>query len=302
MLAGEAETALRQLNELAQQGKDIARLVSELLNHFRNLLIFQVLRGDLRLIEASEAEVAALQGQANRLHSDAVTRMLEVLTDCEGRLRDSTSKKILVEVTLLKMIEARNAVSIDTVLKQVQQLRAEAAAGAPKSAAPKAAPAPAAKPAPRAAPMTAAPPPGDTDLGQLWEKLVDAVSRASPFVHAYFKEAHAVSFVKNVLTIGFDPEDAEHLPLVDNSKNHALVQTKLAELGHPNTQVRFIQHEAPLREKKAAPAPRPPASAAPAPAAAAPEAAPLSQEDFKNDPLIQKALEIFKGRIIEVRS
>ena len=51
---------------------------------------------------------------------------MEVLTDCEGRLRDTASKKILVEVTLLKMIEARHAVSIDTVLKQVQQLRAEA--------------------------------------------------------------------------------------------------------------------------------------------------------------------------------
>ena len=28
----------------------------------------------------------------------------------------------------------------------------------------------------------------------------------------------------------------------------------------------------------------------------------LNAEDFKNDPLIQKALEVFKGRIIEVRS
>jgi DNA polymerase-3 subunit gamma/tau len=33
--------ALRQLNDLAQQGKDLGRLISELLNHFRNLLIFQ---------------------------------------------------------------------------------------------------------------------------------------------------------------------------------------------------------------------------------------------------------------------
>jgi DNA polymerase-3 subunit gamma/tau len=300
LLAGEADTALRQLNELAQQGKDIARLVSELLSHFRNLLIFQVSRGDLRLIEASEAEAAALREQASRLHSDAVTRMLEVLTDCEGRLRDSTSKKILVEVTLLKMIEARNAVSIDTVLKQVRQLRAEAAGGAPKAASPKPASTPAAKPTPPAAPIT--PPPGDTDLNQLWANLVDAVSRASPFVRSYFKEAHPVSFVKNVLTIGFDPEDAEHLPLIDNSRNHALVQTKLAELGHPNAQVKFIQHEAPPGEKPPAPAPAPPPPAAPEKPAAAPEPASLRQDDFKNDPLIQKALEIFKGQIIDVRS
>jgi hypothetical protein len=28
----------------------------------------------------------------------------------------------------------------------------------------------------------------------------------------------------------------------------------------------------------------------------------FSKEDFKNDPLIQKALEIFKGTIVEVRA
>jgi hypothetical protein len=29
---------------------------------------------------------------------------------------------------------------------------------------------------------------------------------------------------------------------------------------------------------------------------------PFSPDDFKNDPLIQKALELFKGRIVEVRA
>ena len=32
-----------------------------------------------------------------------------------------------------------------------------------------------------------------------------------------------------------------------------------------------------------------------------PAAVPTSQEDFKNDPLIQKALEIFKGQLVNVR-
>src|SRR5579863_128702 len=39
VLAGEAEAAMRELNELASQGKDLGRLVSDLLGHFRNLLI-----------------------------------------------------------------------------------------------------------------------------------------------------------------------------------------------------------------------------------------------------------------------
>lgn len=341
VLAGETEKALRELNELAHQGKDLGRLVSELLGHFRNLLIYQVSRGDLNLIEVSEAEGATLKEQAARIGSDGLTRIMEVLTQCEGCLRDTASKKILVEVTLLKMIEARHAVSIDTVLKQVQQLRAEAAGGAPVAApAPKpATPAPAAtahrtdtshttykapaKPAPEpaATPAAAAPaaaPVGEADLGKLWVSLREAVRLASPFVATYFAEAHPVSLAKNVLTIGFDPEFAEHIPLVDNSRNHTLIQTKLAELGHHRVQVKFVKAEAPAQWKQAlaeaaasapaAPAPAPTAAAAPAKAAPAPaakmEAAPIaaSKEDFKNDPLIKKALEAFKGQIVEVRS
>ena len=37
---------------------------------------------------------------------------MEVLADAEMRLRDAASKKILLEVTLLKAIEARSARSV----------------------------------------------------------------------------------------------------------------------------------------------------------------------------------------------
>ena len=57
-------------------------------------------------------------------------------------------------------------------------------------------------------------------------------------------DANPVSFDKNVLTIGFDPEFADHLGLVDNARNHTLLQTKLAELGHANAQIKFVKVEA----------------------------------------------------------
>jgi DNA polymerase-3 subunit gamma/tau len=149
------------------------------------------------------------------------------------------------------------------------------------------------------------------ELGRLWTRLVEAVGQASPFVRSYFIEAHPVSLSKTLLTIGFDPEFAEHLALVDNSRNHTLLQTKLSELGHPNMQVKFVQAAAPPN-RPAEPVPAP----APAPSPAAPAAKPVAdapprqnpppassgKDDFKNDPLIQKALEIFKGQIVEVRS
>ncbi|MEO6034794.1 MAG: DNA polymerase III subunit gamma/tau [Verrucomicrobiota bacterium] len=336
ILAGEIEPALRELNDLAKQGKDLARLVSELLNHFRNLLIFRVSNGDMRILEVSETEAATLQEQSSALSADSLTRIMEVLTDCEGRLRDAASKKILIEVALLKAIEARNAISIETVLKHLQEMRSGIAAPAilpatapvrppERAAAPRSAAAPA-QPISQNAAAPAAVPTNESelDLDQLWAQLVESIGRASPFVRAYFGEAHPVSFAKNVFTIGFDPEFAEHLPLVDNARNHALVQTKLSELGYPKSQVKFIKAEAPANrvrlivpsEPEAIPAPAKTAGDSvsratsapviarevPVPAKTRTESVPFSKEDFKNDPLIQKALEIFKGQIVDVRS
>ena len=44
------------------------------------------------------------------------------------------------------------------------------------------------------------------------------------------------------------------------------------------------------------------ASASPQPAKEKSASVPFNKDDFKNDPLIQKALEIFKGQIVEVRA
>ena len=343
VLAGEVESALRQLNDLANNGKDLARLLSDLLNHFRNLLIFQVSRGDLRMLEVSEAEAAALAEQSKLASAEGLTRILDVFGGAEMRLRDASSKKILVEVTLLKAIEARHALSLDTVLKQLQALREgksplPAAAPAARPSAPAAAPAPSLPPP---APLPAAaivpaevaavePPPAPTpapvsgDLGDLWLQLLEAVGRASPFTRSYLKDAQPVSFAKNLLTIGFDPEFEDHIGMVDNSRNRTLLQTKLAELGHPNVQFKFIAAEPGAAVAPAAvPAPTPrsapvkpvaaPTSVAPSAASAAPAAPPVPEkekltsvpfnpQDFKNDPLIQKALEVFKGQIVEVRA
>ena len=376
VLAGDIPTALGQLNELAQGGKDLGRLLTDLLGHFRNLLIYQVSGGDQNLFEASEAELVALKDQAKLTNTDGLTRILEIFADAELRLRDAASKKILLELALLKSIEARNALPIDAIPKQLNQLRSQAGGEAaaapapvrlspavtqPAAPAPAVAPVPAALPAaaisiPRPSPVptpapapVAAPAPapapaapafalhetaGKTvNLVELWHQLVEAVGRVSPFTRGYLIDAHPVSFEKGVLIIGYDPEFVDHLGLVDNSRNHTLLATKLSELGHPNSMIKFIKAEAPAGwERKpttilpptVTPAPPAPAPAAPkaaaaangatAKAAVAPAAAPaapaekktvsvaFNKDEFKNDPLIQKALEVFKGSIVDVRN
>ena len=309
VLNGDSTTTLTELNALASQGKDLGRLVGDLLGHFRNRLVFVVSKGDLSLLEISEAEAAALQAGAKLGNEQALVRVLDVLTDCEGRLRLATSKKILIEVSLLKAAQAMSALGIDEVLGQLQKLRDNEPASTGQ-AVPTAAPQPVAKPSaptmptPKPTPAPApAKPPEIFDLQTLWAQLAAAASKASPFMQTYFQQAHAVSFSKGVFVIGVTEE---HLTLVDNRRNHEMLSEQIAALGHTDVQFSFTSKPPPGGRTAAPvldPIDEPPAvvRAKREMPKAAPQPVKIDPEEFKNDPLIQKAMELFRGRIVEVR-
>src|SRR5688572_16609147 len=135
LLHGDVPTVLTEFNELAQHGKDLGKFLADLLQHLRNLLVFQISRGDTRLLEVSEGELVMLTEQSSLVTSDALTRIMEVLTQTESGLRDASSKRIYIEVALMRAIEARNAVSIDAILKRLNELRGDAGAASTATAA-----------------------------------------------------------------------------------------------------------------------------------------------------------------------
>jgi DNA polymerase III subunit gamma/tau len=338
LLTGRLGEALRLLEDLARHGKDLARLLAELLNHFRTLLLYHLAPTEVHQAGLPESQTAALADHAALADPPAIGRILEVLIDYEWRLRDAPSKRILLEIALLKAIEVRQSVPLDAVLRQLQALRdgqpqlppAPAPAPAPQPSQPLASsskstpavlqdsptPSTSIAPPPQPPPSTTPTPPA-SDLGQLWQTVLDAVGRVSPFTRSYLLEAHPVSFTNQLLVIGFDPQFSDHLELADNLKNRTLIQTKLKELGYANAQVKLVKADAPNPTSTSTPqAPDPTIPTATPPPAATPDPpsagtsrtpparppAALDKNEFKNDPLIQKALEIFKAQIVEVRA
>ncbi len=336
VLAGEVERALRQLNDLANHGKDLGRLLSDLLNHFRNLLIFQVsrrrpehaggFRGRSRGAEGAIPDGRrggpdAHHGSPGRGGDAAARRGFEEDSGRSGPAQSHRSPQRGEH-----RFAAQAAPEFARRKGRRSRWRPRARGGGQPEACASSGRLRRLRPRRHALPCRRArrrsraagwhelrrAPAGD--LAELWARLLEAVGRASPFTRTYLLEAHPVSFQKNVFTIGFDPEFEDHLGLVDNARNHTLLQTKLLELGHPNAQIKFIKAEAPAEPRgraggtgstaraRAAPTlpPKPPAPAKPAAAPAAPvkeklAAVPFSKDDFKNDPLIQKALGDLQG-------
>ena len=358
LLEGDVATTLRILEELTGSGKDLGRLLADLLNHFRNLLLFLVSGSEAGLLNVSEAEMGALTRQAKLIDADTLTRVMEVLSAAEGRQREVASKRIFMEVTLLKVIQAREATSLDAVLKQLKAMRdqvpAAPAAGAPSAKANTATPAvPAATvatptvvsapinppmPKPPVAPVPSVPPvivpqaasvssspvlnvpaktPSDSapllsessqTIEAVWQVLMAQLPHSEGLLRAALQQSRAESWSRDTLTIAHPPD-----AYLDTARNLGTLQTVLQTITGKKVTLRFVVSESLFVPEPVASVAGPAASPRDTARPTAPEvkstdakpksAAPilLNKDDFLNDPLIRQALEVFKGRIMEVR-
>ena len=308
IIDGEINVALKVLKELDEAGKDLQRLLAELLDHFRNLLVVTLASEDSKLgtptdigVELPETELDLLKAQAQRIDSDTVLRVIDALAAAEGKLRYALSKRILFEIAVVKAIKARETVSLDALLKKLNELKSglfssrgspDTGVGAPGPTPSRARPVPAVE---TAASTTS------VSLSEAWEYAVEHLGKVTPLAKSYLVGTRPLRLQGNVVAIGFDPEFAERREFVDTARNRELLQSKLGEKLRMNVSLKFEVTDDATEPPATPSAPVSKAHETSAVDNPATAGAGKNLDEFRNDPLIKKALEIFKGTIVEVR-
>jgi len=330
ILAGDAPGTISTLNAITESGKDLQRLLVDLIGHFRNLLLLALGMEESHLLDLADAQLSELRELSRGTDTNALLDIVDLLAGAEGRIRWSPAKRIVLEATLLKAIRAREGVGVDALIKKLNDLKRGSTGGKPIAAGSGVASAPAparreAKPAPRkmeahegaaAYPQTPDAQPAQTSvaatpsssLTEIWQSVLERVGAASPFVKSHLIEARPVSYDGRVFLLGYDPEFAGHKDLAVAPRTIELLQTKIREVTHQEAVVKFEIISDPGLVKPTPslqPAPVTPLSttASEQPSdATAPTPARKPSRNFQDDPLIQKALEIFGGQIVEVNT
>ncbi len=142
VLKGDMPEILRLVAMFDSAGKDMRRLTVELMESFRNLLIYQYVGEAMSTLDATPEQVRTLAEQASLADAARVQQIADQLAEMEGRLRFALSVRTLIEMTLIRCARIANAVSLEEVLRRLNALRAdEPQAPASKPAAPVARPA-----------------------------------------------------------------------------------------------------------------------------------------------------------------
>jgi DNA polymerase-3 subunit gamma/tau len=220
--------ALTFVEELSEQGNDLGRLVSELIEHLRHLLLVQHMGEVPESLPVTEEARERLRSQANQLGEPAVIRLLDLLAVAVDDMRQGGDPRLPLELALVKVTRPGADLSRESVAYRLEQLetRGPASGHAPTTGGE------ASRPTERAAAPASAPP--DIELEQLQEAwartIVPAVAERSIPISTVLGEARPADLAGDTLTVEFPASASFHRQLAEEPKNATLLADALYEV------------------------------------------------------------------------
>ena len=231
--------ALTYLEELSERGYDLGRLVLDLIEHLRQLMLAQHL-GDVPEAAASSQESRErLRAQANQLEEATVLRLVDLLAVAVDDMRQGGDPRLPLELALVKVTRPASDLSRESIAFRLERLEQ---GGATPPPAPPQAPAPApdaaeaaAQPEPQPQPVpvpVGAPAIELSQLQEAWTRTVlPAVEERGGIPTAsLLREAHPAELDGETLTLEFPPSAQFHLDLARDPKNATLLADALYDV------------------------------------------------------------------------
>ena len=116
-----AADALRIVDRLSNEGKDLGQFAGELVGHLRRLMLLPH-APEVALAETGAEERAPLEEQANAIPTAEVVRLVETLGDTLGRMKRGGDPKLDLELTFLKLARDYVEPGVDALLHRMETL------------------------------------------------------------------------------------------------------------------------------------------------------------------------------------
>jgi DNA polymerase-3 subunit gamma/tau len=225
--------ALTFVEELSEQGQDLGRLVIDLLEHLRHLLLVQHMGHVPDSLPVTDEVRERLNEQANQLGEATVLRLCDLLAVAVDDMRQGADPRLPLELALVKVTRPAADLSRESTayrLEQLEEQRVHTSHVPVSDVEPRPEQTPAARPT---APEASREPPS-VDLEQLqeaWQRAVlPAVEEKSIPTASVLREAHPAVLADDKLTLEFPRNAAFHRQLAEEPKNATLLADALYEV------------------------------------------------------------------------
>src|SRR5213595_2767243 len=122
ILQGKTPDAIDLLHQQSESGKDMMRLMSDLIAYLRDLLIFKAKPDALK--EDVDPDVQkSLGAHAELITTDRLLDQFDQFAAAEGRMKWAPNKKLHFEVAIIKAIQSLGQATLDEVIERLGELR-----------------------------------------------------------------------------------------------------------------------------------------------------------------------------------
>lgn len=126
---GDAGSAMRVLDDTVMRGRDLAQFVVDFIWYLRNLLLAKSVEEPEEFLDISSDRLGDFLAEAAENETETLVRYITVCSDLTNRIRYAGAKRVMIEVTLIRLCRPETETDYSALLDRVRHLEEQLANG-----------------------------------------------------------------------------------------------------------------------------------------------------------------------------
>jgi DNA polymerase III subunit gamma/tau len=111
------------VEKVVNRGYDLRFFNSELIRHFRDLLVLRSLKNTQDLLTLDDTELDRMRKQVEEVSTDDILRCLNALQNGEQGLKYSSHPRIYFEMMIIKLCQFKKVIPIQNIIEDVKRIK-----------------------------------------------------------------------------------------------------------------------------------------------------------------------------------
>ncbi len=131
VLSNDVTSALKLIEEIVRQGRELGQFTSEFTWYLRNLMLVQSSDDLEDVLDISADNLTLLKEETKLVSSETLLRYIRVFSELSGQMRYAAQKRVLLEVAVVKLCKPQMEQTYDAMLQRLSQLEEKMTKGMP---------------------------------------------------------------------------------------------------------------------------------------------------------------------------
>jgi DNA polymerase III subunit gamma/tau len=237
----DVKKGLLKVEQIINSGYDLSQFIKDLREHFRNMLMIKTVQDVSSLVTLSSDDLKEVKKQAEKFDQGGILRIIDILTNLDEKIKYADQKRLLLEVGIVKLCS--NFVSLDQLLKDIELLEKRLKGGGQNNT-----------PiridkhelsnqstsettksvqdtlAPNRREFSGPVPADVAELKNKWGEIIKSINNKKGSLTVFLNNCQPVEIVNNTIMLAFNMEDKFAKESVERNENKELLSRCIQEL------------------------------------------------------------------------